>query len=230
MRRSLKIVIIGNFDFSNNLHHATIMSIEHSARVVGVEVDCYWLRIQEAIQIKESKLIEYDGIWVAPDTYENSIELQQIMHIIMQTSIPLFITGGAFPYFIEEIVATYKLNVLESKVISQNLIKDELLQKIEVEPISHNLKILYGDRPRTELTNSRFSIYPAILGPLSKIVIDIEAVNQYDDPEIVSLKSRPFCVATMCIPQICSSVDTPHPLINAFINFMFQLSRGIQPN
>jgi CTP synthase (UTP-ammonia lyase) len=47
--------------------------------------------------------------------------------------------------------------------------------------------------------------------------IDVEAVNQFEDPEIISLRKHPFFLATSFCPQISSTRDLPHPLVYTFI-------------
>src|SRR5690554_7970152 len=93
----------------------------------------------------------------------------------------------------------YNLNPSQEKVISNNLAAEDHFEKVEVIPITESLKKLYQHSNRLELTNSRYSIYPDILKVLKEEVIDVEGVNQFDEPEVISLKSRQFCVASMSL-------------------------------
>jgi CTP synthase (UTP-ammonia lyase) len=53
--------------------------------------------------------------------------------------------------------------------------------------------------------------------------IDIEAVNQFEDPEIVSMVGHDFFVACSFCPQISSTRDIPHPLIYTFLKAALEL-------
>jgi len=48
----LKIAVIGDYNFTLNSHHATILSLYHSASFLEIEVNYYWIRVSEAVQHK----------------------------------------------------------------------------------------------------------------------------------------------------------------------------------
>lgn len=221
MTKALKIAIIGDFNFTFNAHHATNLAVEHSASLLGIRVDNFWIRIYEAARLKPNKLLKYDGIWLAPGPYNDPVFLQEVIKVILDAQIPFFITGEGFKPFLEIIINRYNLNPKEDKVISQNLSSPSQFEKVEVIPVSESLKSLYHNINRTELTNSRYSIYPHIMNILKKDIVDVEAINQFDEPEVISLKSCPFCVASMSLPQICSTRELPHPLVSAFFNYIY---------
>lgn len=220
MTEALKIAIIGDFNFTYNAHHATNLAIEHSAKLLHIDVDYYWIRIHEAASLKPSKLKEYDGIWFAPGPYENGFFLNGVIKAVLDSQIPVLFTGISFKTFLEVIVKLFNLNPNHEKVISNNLASEDRFENVEVRPLSKSLNMLYKDTARVEMTNSRYSIYPQILEALKQDIIDIEGVNQFDEPEVISLKSRQFCVASMSLPQICSTKEIPHPLISAFLNYI----------
>jgi CTP synthase (UTP-ammonia lyase) len=47
--------------------------------------------------------------------------------------------------------------------------------------------------------------------------VEIEAVNQFDDPEALSLKSHFFFMVISYYPQVSSTRDLPHPIVYTFI-------------
>lgn len=219
MSEAIKIVIVGDFNFTYNAHHATNLAIEHSAKLLDIDVDYYWMRTHEAATLKPAKFSNYNGVIIAPGPYENAFFLNGIIKSVLSSQIALMVTGEAFKIFLEVIIKMYNLNPNQEKVISDNLASEDLFEKVDVFPISSSLNSLYNEMKRIELTNARFSIYPHILKVLEEDVIDVEAINQFEEPEIISLKSRPFCVASMSLPQVCSTREVPHPLISGFLNF-----------
>jgi len=71
MSEALKIAIIGDYNFTYNSHHATNLSLDHAAEFLDLEINYYWIKINEALQFKKPTLEQYDGIWVAPGPYLN---------------------------------------------------------------------------------------------------------------------------------------------------------------
>lgn len=223
MSERLKIAIIGDFNFTYNSHHATNLAIEHSKNLLELEMNTYWLRIHEAANMKQSNFTSYDGLFVAPGPFENIFFLSGVLDAAIQSGVPLLITGDAYKVFIEILVAYNNLNVSNEKLISDNLSPSDSFERIEVIPISKELGKMYNGITRLELSSSRFSLYPQLLNFLTKDVLDIEGVNQFDDPEIISLKNHNFCIASMSLPQICSTREMPHPLISSFLNMASQM-------
>lgn len=219
MPDALKIAIIGDFDFSFNAHHATNLAIDHSKKLLDLDVNYYWIRVTEASEYKVQQFLNYDALWVAPGPFENSFFLNGVLNTLLESKLPLFITGDAYKIFVELLIAKYNLNPGHEKLISDNLASFGHFEKVEVTPISAQFETLYQSMSRIELSATRYSLYPQLLINLKREVIDVEAINQFDDPEIISLKSHPFCVASMSKPQICSTREMPHPLVSAFLNY-----------
>jgi CTP synthase (UTP-ammonia lyase) len=67
------------------------------------------------------------------------------------------------------------------------------------------------------LSATRYSLYPKLIQELSGSWIDIEALNQFEDPEIFSMKEKMFFVACAFYPQVSSTRDIPHPIIYTFL-------------
>lgn len=221
MSISIKIAIIGDFNFTFETHHATNLALEYSADMLGMDIDYYWIRLYEAADFKPADFQKFDGIWFAPGPYDNSFFLNEIIKKALKAYIPIFITGASYRKFVKVLIHQYNLNPEHKKVISENLINGAggQLKKFEVNPLSGIIQELYPSKNYSEVSNVHYSIYPEALTSLLEVV-DIEAVNQFNDPTIISLKSREFCLATMNLPQVSSTSSAPHPLISAFLNYI----------
>lgn len=223
----MKIAIVGDFNFSYNSHHATNLAIEHSENFLDTEISYYWIRISEASSMKISQWNNYAAIWFAPGPFENVFFLNNVIRSTLETNLPIFITGDAFQTFIEILIENYNLNPNKEKLISDNLVIGNSFHNVEVYPVSDNLKKIYHNEVRTELSSTRYSLYPQLINYLKDDVMDIEALNQFEEPEIVSLKNHDFCVASMFSPQICSTREMPNPLITTFLNYTLQLQSQV---
>lgn len=218
MSKSIKIAIIGDFNFTYNTHHATNLAIDHATRYLEIEINYYWLKLEEAVHLKPTHWKEYDGVWIGPGPYKNGFYLNGIMDQILKLKVPSFVTGDAFRIVIESFIQKNNLNPNGEKLISENLVDGTHFERVEIIPASKNLNKIYENHNTIELTASRFSLYPQLLDYLLTEVIDIEAYNQYDEAEILSLKGHPFFVLCAFCPQISSTREIPHPLVNAFLN------------
>jgi CTP synthase (UTP-ammonia lyase) len=222
MSNSLKIGVIGDFNFTYNSHHATNMSLDHAADFLEVDVNYYWIKYSEAIKLSIQQLELYDGLMFAPGLPQNTFFLTGVLAAAAAAKAPTLITGESFRIFLETIVNTYQLNPNGEKLISENLVEGQVFEKITISPHSKAMIQLYEIHTKVELTSSRFSMYPTLIAQLEGRIIDVEAYNQFEDPEIITLKNHPFFLATAFSPQISSSREMPHPLVYTFLKACLQ--------
>ena len=217
MSEALKIAIIGDYNFTFNAHHATNLSLDHSSEFLDVELNYYWIKISEALKHKEGYFNQYDGIWIAPGPIENPFYLNGIFKKIANKNIPVLITGEGFKIFLEYLITQNQLLSQQEKLISENLISGSSFERITIEPRSKTFHQLYENFNNVELSSSRYSLYPQLVEQLELGLVDIEAVNQFEDPEIISLRKSDFFVSCAFCPQISSTRDIPHPIIYTFL-------------
>lgn len=217
MSNSKKIAIIGDFNFTYNSHHATNLALDHAGRFLETEVSYYWVKLAEAIQFKASQWNEFDGIWISPGPFRNPFFLTGIIEAILPLELPTLVTGDAFRFVFEFFIQRNHLNPNGEKLISDNLVDGEQFERVEVIPHSKQLLQLYENHTNIELTSSRFSLYPQLIQHLNDQFMDVEAFNQFEEPEIVSLKNHPFFVVCGFCPQISSTREIPHPLVYTFV-------------
>lgn len=217
MSEVLKIAIIGDYNFTFNAHHATNLSLDHSSEFLEVELNYYWIKISEALKHKEGYFQQYDGIWVAPGPIENPFYLNGIFKKIANKNIPVLITGEGFKIFLEFLITQNQLLSQQEKLISENLVSGNSFERITIEPRSKAFQQLYKNFNTTELSSSRYSLYPQLVEQLELGLVDIEAVNHFEDPEIISLRKSDFFVSCAFCPQISSTRDIPHPIIYTFL-------------
>ncbi len=213
MSATLKVAIVGEYNFTYYTHQATNLALEHAALFLEVEINYYWIRTTEAASYKSSNWEQFDAIWIAPGPFSNFFFLLGIIKDLMYLNVPTLLTGESFKTFIEAIIVNNQLNGQQEKLISDNLIQGNNFEKINVIPHSSTFITLLQNHQLDEFSSSRFSIYPQLLSHLTTDFVDIEAYNQFEDPEILSLKNHPFFVAVAYCPQITSTRELPHPLV-----------------
>ena len=223
MSQVLKIAIIGDYNFTFNAHHATNLSLDHSSEFLKFEVNYYWIKISEALKYKDVYFDKFDGIWIAPGPIENAFFLNGVFKKIAKKLIPVLITGEGFKIFLEYLVTQNQLISDQQKLISENLVSGNSFERIKLEPKSKAFQKLYENFNLVELTSSRFSLYPQLVDKLKSRFIDVEAVNQFNDPEVISLKNHDFFISCAYCPQVSSTRDLPHPIIYTFLKMSNQL-------
>jgi CTP synthase (UTP-ammonia lyase) len=217
MSQSLKIAIVGDYNFTYNSHHATNLAIDHSSQFLDIDVSYYWIRLNEVVKFRSQQFQQYDGIWIAPGPVRNPFFLHGIIKEIVGKSIPTLITGDGYRTFLEVLISTYRLNGKNEKLISENLVSGETFEKINIIPNSKQFIELYKNYSKEELTATRYSLYPQLIAALEEDIADIEAYNQFEDPEIISLKNHNFFLGCSFCPQISSTREIPHPIIYTFM-------------
>ncbi len=217
MSQSLKIAIIGDYNFTYNSHHATNLAIDHSADFLEIETSYYWVRLNEIVGFRPQQFNQYDGFIVAPGPIKNEFFLHGVIKEIMSKPVPTLITGEGYRTFIDALIQMYQLNRQNEKLISDNLVEGQQFEQIYITPHSDAFIQLYENRSTVELSSSRYSLYPKLINELQNDIADIEAYNQFEEPEIISLKTHPFFVGCGFCPQISSTRELPHPIIYTFI-------------
>jgi len=217
MDQSIKIAIVGDYNFTYNSHHATNLAIDHSAQFLDIDVSYYWIKHAEFIKFRPQQYEEYDAIWIAPGPIKNPFFLHGIIKEVISKKLPVLITGEGYRTLIDVLIQMYQLNPKGEKLISENLVEGEQFEKIQVMPHSPALLKLYENYSKIELTASRYSLYPQLITALSDDIADIEAYNQFEDPEMISLKNHDYFVGCGFCPQISSTREIPHPIIYTFM-------------
>ena len=91
MRQSLKIGILGDFNFTYNSHHATNLAIDHSANFLDIDINYYWIKLSEVAKYKPQSYTQYDGFIIAPGPYKNPFFLNGIIkEVIKQKTNAMF--------------------------------------------------------------------------------------------------------------------------------------------
>lgn len=222
MSGAIRIAIVGDFNFAFNAHHATNLALEHSALLFEEEINYYWIRPNEILGQKKNELETFHGIWLAPGPYVNDFHLTGIISVILQTEKPTLITGEGFFHLVHHFINKYQLNPRNEKMISDNLVSGNQFESVQINAISGFAEKIYQTHNSLELTASRYSIYPNLVNLLSNDFVEIDAKDQFDEVQMMRLKSDDRSTITMFLPQISSTRDMPHPIVNDFVRKCMQ--------
>jgi CTP synthase (UTP-ammonia lyase) len=75
---------------------------------------------------------------------------------------------------------------------------------------------LYAARESMEDFYCNYGLNPEFIPKLESAGLTVGATSDEDDVRIVELRSHPFFVGTLFLPQTRSSRERPHPILRAF--------------
>ena len=132
MSHSLKIAIIGDYNFTFNSHQATNLALDHSSRFLDIDISYYWIKTNESALHRNNYFSQFDGVWVAPGPYQNAFYLGGILKHLIALNIPVLLTGDCYKSLIEMLIGAYQLNPHGEKLISDNLVEGSHFDQIQV--------------------------------------------------------------------------------------------------
>lgn len=223
MEETLKIAIIGDYNFGYNSHNATNLALEHTESVLDQAINFYWLNERECCEENLDYTNNYDGVIIAPGPYRQPFYFKAIIQNLINKNIPVLGTGECFKVLIENYFDDKGVDLKSEKVISENLIDNNQFTNIQLDKFSDELSKIYLNRPGFEFSSSRYSILPQYSELLAKD-FEIGARNQFFDPEILKSVNHDFFMVTMFCPQITSTTDMPHPIFIYFIKNVRRLT------
>jgi CTP synthase (UTP-ammonia lyase) len=224
MEKTIRIAVLGNYNFAYHSHNATNKAIQHCEKILSQPINFYWLNEDEFCDYKVEDVInDFDGVYVAPGPFLKPFFFNEIFKTLLKIDIPVFGTGEVYRMLIQYHFEHKGYDLTRDRIISDNLIEGNHFSEIVLDKLSSESEKVYMHRGGSEYTSVRYSILPQYSDILSE-EFEIGARNQYFDPEIIKLKTHPFFLFTMFCPQITSTEDIPHPLITYFIKNVIRIS------
>lgn len=224
MEKTLRIAIVGDYNFAYHSHNATNKALQHSEKVLDQPINFYWINEEEFCGIESTELsMSYDGFLIAPGPYRKPMYFNTILKTLESLDVPVLGTGEIFNLCVKNHFELKGYNINTEKIISDNLLNGNQFTEVKLEKFSSEYEKIYIHKSGIEYSSSRYSILPQYSDILAED-FEIGARNQYFDPEIIKLKSHPFFMFTMFCPQIISTQDIPHPVITYFIKNIIRIS------
>lgn len=226
MGSKVKIGIIGDFD-GRPSHIATQDALMHSAQQLELDITFAWLPTQ-TFETDLHALPGFDGLWGAPGSpYKSMNGAICAIHFAREKQYPYLGTCGGFQHAIIE----YGRNVLhidaltdkEFDLYAPNSYISELScslvgksKRIFIDKNSRLFEI-YGCTDIEERYNCSFGVNRSFQNQLDADGFKIIGVDEDGEARVMSVDSHPFFFVTLFQPQLSSTYEKPHPLINAYL-------------
>ncbi len=225
--RPIQIAIIGDFQPDNVTHTATNTAIEHAAAHLGLPANATWVATDTIVD-PETALSGFQALWIAPGSPYRWLEgaLDAIKYARL-SGVPLIGTCGGF----QHIALEYARNVL-GLANADHAESNPGASRLFITPLSCSLvgkamsiRVLpdsmagrcYRASEVTENYYCNFGLNPDYKKELETAGLKITGRDSDGEARIVELPSHPFLVGTLFVPQTRSTEDTPHPLIEGFL-------------
>jgi CTP synthase (UTP-ammonia lyase) len=223
------ILIIGDYNDSFAPHLATKAAIQHSAAALGINAEFEWVApIEFDDPDRRTRVRKAAAVWIAPGSPYSSLHgTLAAIEIARTEGIPLFGTCGGFQHVILEF-ARNVLGFQDAQHAEYDPYASWLfISKLDCSLVGRKMPIslvpgsraalIYGRTEVEEEYYCNFGVNPEYV-PLLR---ESELCTSGSDPEgevrIVELADHPFFIATLFVPQMRSTPDSPHPLITEFL-------------
>jgi CTP synthase (UTP-ammonia lyase) len=228
----IKLGIMGDFVASNATHIANNEALDHAAKQFGKPFQYEWIETDRIEPEFETIIHSYHGLLIAPGSpYKSMSGVLKIIEYARTYNIPTLGTCGGFQHMIIEFARNVigiadadhaESNPYASKMVINPLscsLKGQTLD-IEITDKDSLVYSIFKSNTITENYYCNFGLNPEYQEQIDKAGFNMVASDKHQEARIMELKGHPFFVATLFVPQVNSSYEKPHPLLNALLNAM----------
>ncbi len=208
----------------------------HSAKRLQIDVDYSWLPTA-AFENSEHGLKSFDGLWGAPGSpYKSMTGAINAIRFARENQYPYLGTCGGFQHAMIE----YGRNVLHIDALiddgfdlyapngyiselSCSLVGQTKKIRFEENSVCHRI---YGCAEVEERYNCSFGVNRSFQKQLDASGFKVIGVDEDGEARIMSIEGHRFFIATLFQPQLSSSYEKPHPLINEYLNSVKEFSQA----
>jgi CTP synthase (UTP-ammonia lyase) len=229
MAQRLSIGVIGDHDPRFPPHAATEGSLRHAAASLGAEVEIRWLPTPWIESAGLSQLSgAHDALLCAPGSPYRSLDgALRAVRLAREAGVPFLGTCGGF----QHVVIEYARNVLgfsDAQHAEYDPYASELfISRLSCSLVGQTMEVSltadsraagsYGRTRATERYHCNFGLNPEHQELLHEGGLRVVGTDQDGEARVLELPGHRFYVATLFVPQLSSSPDSPHPLITALL-------------
>ena len=229
MSPRVRIAIIGDFNADFPPHRATNEAIGHAGQSLGVDAVGIWTPTESVSdQLIKRVLSGAHALWIAPGSPYRSMDgALRAIRWAREHGVPLLGTCGGFQHVILE----YARSVL-GIADAQHAEYDPYASRLFVVPLSCSLigqrmrvtlaegssaAEIYGRSETEEEYYCDFGLNPDHEREIEDGGLRISGRDEHGEARVVELPEHPFFIATLFVPSLSSTAETPHPLIAGLI-------------
>jgi CTP synthase (UTP-ammonia lyase) len=235
----VRVAIVGDFDRRKHSHWATEAALFHAAARVGVIVEPRWISTPAVAQSgAERTLSDFHAIWGAPGSpYAAMDGILAAIEYARRSDVSYLGTCAGCQYalieFSRNVLGIRDADTAENAPGGENIVITPVACSVPgvagsreprlagpgvARPVAGSLlERLCGSGELAEEYFCNFEINPTFVPKWREAGLQIAARGASDEVRAVELPSRRFFIAALFQPQLSSSFERPHALIEGFL-------------
>nr|WP_181909524.1 hypothetical protein [Paenibacillus taihuensis] len=202
--------------------------MNHSIASSGAQIEYEWIPTAAITEQLAAITDTYRGFWIAPGVLESISGVLQIIQYARENNVPLIGTCGGFQTIMLE-YAQNKLMLEEADheefnpdattLVINKLTCSLLGQQGEVFIKSPSLVSGIYDHAASTVEQFRcsYGLNPEYEAAIHHSGLKIVGADAEGKPRIAELSGHRFFIGTLFVPQLSSTPEKPHCLVNAFV-------------
>ncbi len=224
----MNVIIIGDYNPDYPPHPATTISLKHIREKHKLDITIEWLDSEKLHEPFGQLFSSANAICLGPAPYKNLDGILKVITFIREQNIPFIGTCGGMYQAISEFF-TMQLNYdkslieLDSDKNNSLFIRDsdcavDGFKVVQFKTVDNTIaRSIYPAIDCEEDSNCGFAVNQKYHSVFASNNFIISGMDEYQEAKIFELTTNKFYVVTKFLPQMRSSADMPHPLIEAFV-------------
>lgn len=231
----MKIGIVGDFSPEYPSQIATNNALFHSSIKLGVSAVNEWIPTATISKQMDNIKETYQGFWIGPGLPDSIDGVLSIIQFARENNVPLLGTCGGFQYIIME----YARN----KVMLKNAGHEErdphstqlVISKLACSLVGQKGEVIIKKPSRifeiyqAENVIEQFRCSYGLSSEYEKQIheagLRIVGTDSTGNPRIIEIPEHKFFIGTLFVPQLSSTSETTHCIVDSFINTVFNNER-----
>jgi CTP synthase (UTP-ammonia lyase) len=240
----LQIAIVADYQEGLPSHDATDAALRHAARALNINYSTEWIPTDTLEDDPEQRLKFSRGLLIGPGSpYFSMKGALNAIRIARESGRPLLGTCGGF----QHIVLEYARNVLglasashaeydDAPALSSSNAPQAIIRALPCSLAGKTLRVdlapgsqarrIYGRDQIEETYHCSYGLDPAYRQQLESAGLRVTGVEassaeagaeSVGEARILELPTHPFFIGALFVPQMRSTSQQPHPLIEAFV-------------
>ncbi|MBD0383724.1 CTP synthase C-terminal region-related (seleno)protein [Paenibacillus sedimenti] len=230
----MKIGIVGDFSPEYPSQIATNDALMHSSRKLGIFIEYEWIPTTTVIKQLDTIKETYQGFWIGPGFPDSVDGVLSIIQFARENNIPLLGTCGGFQYIIME----YARN----KMMLENAGHEErdphanqlIISKLACSLVGQKGEVIVKKPSRifdiyqVENVIEQFRCNYGLSAEYEKQIheagLRIVGTDSIGNPRIIELPKHKFFIGTLFVPQLSSTSNSTHCVVDSFITTVLSQS------
>lgn len=224
----MRIGVVGDFNPVYLSQQATNDALDHSIARSGARFEYEWIPTAAISDQFEQIVTTYQGFWIAPGVPESVSGVMQIVKYAREHDVPLIGTCGGF----QTIILEYAANVLMLEDAGHEEFTPDantlVINKLTCSLVGQQGEVfikrpsivsrIYNEASTLEQFRCSFGLNPDYAAAIHHSGLHIVGTDAEGKPRIVEHAGHPWFIGTLFVPQLSSTPEKPHCLVDAFID------------